>query len=142
TFVISRGLLQPGTTLPALLLVLALILWAWAWRRCRPMFAFGVLLFFAGHFITSNVIGLELVFEHRNHFALIGAVVALGDLLAAAAQRWRVPPRWCAAIASALLAGLCVASGLRVHAWGDPIRLAQYHVRIAPASPRAWLELG
>lgn len=142
TLVISRGLLQPVTTLPALLLVLTLIVWAWAWRRRRPVFAFGALLFLAGHFVTSNVIPLELAFEHRNHFALIGAIVALCDLLAAAARRWRVPPRWCAAIAGALLAGLCVACGLRVHAWGDPVRLARYHVRIAPASPRAWLELG
>lgn len=142
TLVISRGVLQPATTLSALLLVLALILWAWAWRRRRPVFAFGVLLFFASHFVTSNVIGLELVFEHRNHFALIGVIVALVDLLVVAAERWRVPPRVCRAIACALLAGLCVAGGLRAYAWGDPIRLARYHVRIAPASPRAWLELG
>jgi hypothetical protein len=142
TLVISRGLMRPATTLPALLLVVALVGWAWAWRRRRPVFAFGVLLFFAGHFITSNVIGLELAFEHRNHFALIGAIVALGDLLAAAAQHWRVPPRWCAVIAGILLAGLCVSGAMRAYAWGDPIRLAHYHARIAPDSSRAWLELG
>ena len=38
-------------------------------------------LFFAAHFIASNVIGLELAYEHRNHFALIGAVLAVGSVL-------------------------------------------------------------
>ena len=53
-------------------------------RTRWPLFSLGVFLFFAAHLITSNVIGLELAFEHRNHFALIGAVLAVGSLLAQA----------------------------------------------------------
>jgi hypothetical protein len=139
---ISRGLLQPATTLPALLLVLGLVAWAWAWRTRRPLFSLGVLLFFAGHFISSNVIALELVFEHRNHLPLIGAVLALGDLLIAARERGQLQLSWLAPILATLVVAVGTAGALRAHAWGDPVRLAQHHVDIAPDSPRAWLALG
>src|SRR3546814_1078012 len=85
----SRGILQPWTTLPAILACIALLAIAWRARRHRSLFALGVLLFFAGHFITSNVPNLELAFEHRNHLPLIGTVLAIGDLLALAMQRLR-----------------------------------------------------
>ena len=142
TLEISRGLLQPATTLPALLLVVALLAWAWVWRSRRPLFALGVWLFFAGHFISSNVVPLELVFEHRNHFPLIGAVLALGDLLIAAGQRWNLQQPWVVAIPAALLLAVGIAGAARAWVWGDSVRFAQYNVRAAPDSPRAWLELG
>src|SRR3546814_15829611 len=86
----SRGLLQPWTTLPAIGVVLGLLGLAWHLRSRWPLFALGVFLFFASHFIASNVIPLELAFEHRNHFALVGAVLAVGSLLAHAGQRLRI----------------------------------------------------
>src|SRR5690606_30189310 len=77
----SRSLLQPWTTAPAIATLSALLALAW-WARVRqPLFALGVFLFFAAHTITSNVVALELAFEHRNHFALIGAVLAVGSVL-------------------------------------------------------------
>lgn len=140
--VISRSLLSPWTTLPALLVVLGLLAWAWRWRLRRPVFAFGVLLFFAGHFISSNIVGLELAFEHRNHLPLIGAVLALGDLFIAAWQRWRIPPRWVATLTALIVIVLGSAGALRAYMWGEPVRFAKYNVEIAPHSPRAWLALG
>src|SRR5690606_18667930 len=62
----SRGLLMPWTTLPSVTIVVGLIFIAWRLRRRLPLFALGVLLFFAAHGITSNVPNLELAFEHRN----------------------------------------------------------------------------
>src|SRR3546814_4629197 len=66
---LSRSLIEPWTTLPASAAVLALLGTAWSLRTRWPLFALGVFLFFAAHFIASNVVGLELAFEHRNHFA-------------------------------------------------------------------------
>src|SRR3546814_16465102 len=86
----SRGLLQPWTTLPAIGVVLGLLGLAWHLRSRWPLFALGVFLFFASHFIASNVIPLELAFEHRNHFALIRAVLAVGSLLAHSGPRMRI----------------------------------------------------
>lgn len=137
----SRGLLEPLTTLPALAAVAGLLLLAWHWRARRPVFALGVLIFFAGHFVTSNVIGLELAFEHRNHFPLIGAVLAAGDLVLAGCDRLHASRRLVAGI---LLALVVTAGGLtaaRATVWGHALKLAHDSVERAPGSVRAWLLL-
>ncbi|MBU2954482.1 DUF3488 domain-containing protein [Marinobacter sp. F3R08] len=139
---VSRSLWSPWTTLPSLLLILGLLIWAWRWRARRPLFSLGVFLFFSGHFITSNVIGLELVFEHRNHFPLIGAVLAIADLAILVGRRFRF---------SRLQAGVCLAAAsiivstatvARAYTWGDPVRHGEKQVELHPYSVRAWTQLG
>lgn len=134
----SRGLLTPWTTLPAILLIFGLLAAAWRLRHRRPLLALGILLFFAGHAITSNVVGLELAFEHRNHFPLIGAVLAIGDLSAVLAARLKVDGRKAAVAACAALFALGGITLIRAQAWGSPLGFARYETRIAPTSIRAW----
>ena len=141
-FQISRGLLNPISTLLSMVALAGVLAWAWAWRNRRPVFACGLLLFFAGHVLTSNVIALELVFEHRNHFPLIGALLALADLAVMAVDRWRVRPRPLAVVLALLVAGVASAGAARAYTWGDTVRLAKFGVEVAPDSPRAWLALG
>ena len=137
----SRGLLQPWTTLAAMLALVALLCTAWKLRTRWPLFSLGVLLFFAAHFITSNVVGLELAFEHRNHFALIGAVLAVGSLLAHLGQRLQLPQWAQAAGTVALLAGLATATASRAHDWRSNLTLTRASAESAPGSGRAWVEL-
>jgi hypothetical protein len=137
----SRGLLHPWTTLPAIAALLALLGVAWRLRTRWPLFALGVFLFFSAHFIASNVIGLELVFEHRNHFALIGAVLAAGSLLAYASQRLRMRPEAQAAVCTILLVLLGGATLLRAHSWNSRLSLARTSTELAPHSARAWVGL-
>lgn len=137
----SRGGLQPWTTLPALAVVLGLLMLAWRLRLRRPLFALGVFLFFGAHFITSNVVGLELAFEHRNHFALIGVVLAAGSLLAEAGQRLSLRPLVQASVCAALLAALGSATAMRAHDWRSNVSLARASTQAAPGSARAWIEL-
>jgi len=141
-FPVSRSWWQPVTTLPAWLLLLGLLLLGWWLRRRRPLFSLGVMLFFAGHFMASNVIPLELVFEHRNHFPLIGIVLAVADLLDAAWERWAVAVQWRTLALGGVVLALGAATLIRAHAWGEPIRFASYSVQLAPQSERAWLALG
>lgn len=137
----SRGLLQPWTTLPAIAVVLALL--GAAWRLCArwPLFALGVFLFFAAHFITSNVIGLELAFEHRNHFALIGAVLAVGSVLAHAGSRLQARPAVQAGACAIILMALAGATLLRAHSWNSTLNVARIATEQAPGSGRAWTQL-
>lgn len=137
----SRGMVTPWTTLPAIAAVAALVGMAWRMRKRWPLFSLGVFLFFSAHFITSNVIGLELAFEHRNNFALIGAVLALGSALAFAGQRLRLKPSLQAGVCIALLTGTASATLLRAHSWADKMRFAHTSTELAPHSARAWYSL-
>lgn len=137
----SRGLLQPWTTVPSIMAVLVLLASAWYLRRRQPLYALGVLLFFAAHFITSNVIGLELAFEHRNNFALIGAMLAIGALLAQASRRLRLHTTAQALICLLLLAALGYATLLRSATWADKMVFAHTSTELAPHSARAWFRL-
>lgn len=141
TLPVSKGLLHPWTTSLSIALLSGLAVWAWQWRRSHPLFALGVFWFFAGHALTSNILNLELAFEHRNHFPLVGIVLALGALWSLAPRRFQTPPvPWATGFAVvALLGG---ATLMRAHHWGDPHRFASYSLRIAPTSPRAWMALG
>lgn len=137
----SRGLLQPWTTLPAIAALLALLALAWRLRARWPLFSLGILLFFGAHFITSNVIGLELAFEHRNHFALIGAVLAVGSLLAHAGARLRLRPAAQSSQCVILLITLGSATLVRAHSWADKLAFARTSTELAPHSARAWFGL-
>lgn len=137
----SRGLLQPWTTLPAIAVVLGVLGMAWRLRTRWPLFALGVFLFFGAHFITSNVVGLELAFEHRNHFALIGAVLAVGSLLAHAGQRLRIRLAVQAIACVAVLGVLATGTLVRSHTWGSTLTIARLATEQAPGSSRAWTQL-
>ena len=134
----SRGLLSPPTTLLSLLLLAGLLGLAWALRARRPVFAAGVMLFFMGHFLTSNVLNLELAFEHRNHFPLIGFLLALADGACLLADRLK-PSRGVGAIlVAALMATLCTLTYIRASIWGSSFQFALQGPDWAPQSGRAW----
>lgn len=131
----SRGWLQPVTTLIGGIFLLALAVLAW-WRRARaPLFTLGVGWFFAAHLLTSNVVGLELVFEHRNYLALLGILWAATDLVA------RVPMRdgpGLKYVAVAAVLAFCAGLGLmRASVWGDRLLMASDMAAANPKSARA-----
>lgn len=135
SYPVSRGWLSPPSTLLAWLVLAAIAIAAWLLRRRLPLLGLGLLWFLAGHFVTSNVIGLELVFEHRNHFPMIGVILAVAELAS------RLPRRLAIGVLVLALAGCAAATGARVHIWGDELRLARKSVELAPDSGRAWMEL-
>lgn len=137
----SRGLLHPWTTLLSIILLAGLLASAWWQRKRAPLFSLGIFLFFSAHAITSNVVGLELAFEHRNHFALIGAVLAIGSVMAGIAQRWLLRPAAQGAVCAALLIVLAGTTITRAHDWRNNLTLAQASAEHAPTSARAWFQV-
>ena len=137
----SRGPLQPWTTLPAVAMIIGLLAIAWRLRTRQPLFALGVMLFFGAHFIASNVIALELAYEHRNHFALIGAMLAIGSMLECLGKRLQLRPALKATLCCAMLLALGSATALRAHSWSTNLLFATASTKAAPASPRAWIQL-
>ncbi|MGG6461884.1 hypothetical protein [Solilutibacter silvestris] len=137
----SKDLFHPWTTLPSIVLLVSLLIAAWVVRKQHRLFALGVFLFFAGHFMASNVLGLEMAFEHRNHFPLIGAVLAIGDLLVLAAQYLRFRPAMLATTCTLLLIGLSGATISRASMWGSEKEFVYRTPQLAPQSARAWYSL-
>lgn len=65
--VLSVSLFNPLATLPATLGIVSAIGIGILAINKHPVVAFGILFFFLNHLIESSIIGLELVFEHRNY---------------------------------------------------------------------------
>jgi tetratricopeptide (TPR) repeat protein len=133
-FVISRGLLDPATTLPAILLVLAALAAGLCLRRRKPFLAFGLLWYIGAHVMESSVVALEIYFEHRNYIPLFGPAFAMSAVVFRTTGNLRRPAL------IGLGAWLLLAAGityLQARAWGSEERLAAYWHVEHPHSLRA-----
>lgn len=64
---ISQSLIDPPTTILAILSVFLVLGIAIMKSRRWPLLSYCVLFFFLNHLIESTIFGLELIFEHRNY---------------------------------------------------------------------------
>ena len=130
---VSTSLLEPGTTLPALLGIVGLLVLAWALRRRAPPWSLVILFFFAGHLLESTSIPLELYFEHRNY---IPALLMFWPL-----SIWLVAPGETQRARMALAAVILLSLGFMTHAsatvWGNSTEQALLWAKLNPASARA-----
>lgn len=138
-FIKSTGLLDPVTTLLGGILLLALLGTGWRLRTRRPLVALGIFWFFGAHLLTSNVINLELAFEHRNYFALLGVLLAVGDLVRTLPMRDGPGLKRVAVGAIVLVLG--VLGAIRAATWGNELLMATEMVTDNPQSPRASSDL-
>ncbi|MDE2197135.1 MAG: tetratricopeptide repeat protein, partial [Gammaproteobacteria bacterium] len=140
-FTVSRGLLNPPTTLISVLGLAALMGFALWIRRRWKWLSFAVLWFLAGQLIESSIIPLELVFEHRNYLPIFGVILGISAQayigLASTGKR-RL------AIGIAAFAGVMLASltALRASSWHSPVAFAVSEIVHHPQSERARYELG
>lgn len=144
-FPLSRGLFDPVTTLPAILLVCGWIgLGIWCLLSpARRLAGFFVLWVPATLVVESSVIGLELVFEHRMYLPSVGIAGLLAMALHWSLSRAARAARAAAATFSvALLAALLVATLARVPMWSSDVMLLEQARRHAPDSPRVAGNLG
>lgn len=135
----SESLLQPVTTLLGGLLIAGLLALAAATRRRAPIVALGILWYFGAHMITSNVFPLEMAFEHRNYFSLLGVLLALADIVR------RIPvqdTQTGKAIMVGLITSLVVFLGvIRAATWGSEFHLLTDLAANNPQSARASSDL-
>ncbi|HOQ43366.1 MAG TPA: tetratricopeptide repeat protein [Smithellaceae bacterium] len=64
---VSTSLFSPGSTLPAIFLILFFLVVAVYLSRKRPFLSFCILFFFLNHAIEGSFLALELIYEHRNY---------------------------------------------------------------------------
>lgn len=138
--VASTSLWHPITTVIGALFLAALVVLAWLVRRRCPLVTLGIAWFFAAHALTSSPINLELVFEHRNYFALLGAVLAA---VAGVRALWAgFNPNALRLITAIIVIALSGLTLLRAATWGDVFLLATELAQENPRSPRAATDLG
>jgi len=129
---VSTGLFSPVTTLMSALLIVSLVASSLIFRRKLPLFAFGVLFFFASHVVESSVLGLELMFEHRNYTGTFGILIALMALALHAKKHLKVA----VAVAVISLLAFSFLTWQRSLTWSSPASLYQYAYISHPGSSR------
>lgn len=139
-FPVSRGLLSPPATAASGLLLLGLAASAFALRRPMPLYTLGVAWFFVAHVLTSNVVPLELAFEHRNYISLLGVLLALMQPACVLGRRLHADAR--IVIAALPVLTLVWLGSVQAGTWGDPMRLAWTLENRNPTSMRASYGLG
>ena len=138
--VLSTSLIDPWTTLASVAIICALIGFAVLQLRKRPLLSFAILFFFINHLIESTVIGLELVFEHRNYlasmFLFFPAASGLKSLLNRYRERSR-PMVWVlAGFITLLVVGLGAGTYIRNQVWSSGKLLWEDAAGKAPGSSR------
>lgn len=134
---LSRGLLQPWTTLPAAALMVAALATV-VLARVR-LLAFGIAWFVGGHLLESTILPLELVHEHRNYLPGVGILLLVVAAIDACLRDRRTP----AAIAVALVIFACAAATWsRAADWSSPWRQMAVEVADHPHSQRTLYEFG
>lgn len=146
-FVVSRGWLQPPTTLFAIVGLIALVGLALFTRTRVPAVFTGLGFFFAGHAMESTIFPLEMYFEHRNYLPSAGLFLAVAGVIGWLLPRLRrgkdqpnEEPRllWLAlGVYVLLLAG---ATWARSGVWSSWPALAEQGVQQHPLSRRAHLD--
>lgn len=140
---LSESLIDPWTTLPALLGLGLLTAAAWRLRRRAPWFAFGVGFFLASQLLESSLIALEIMHEHRAYLGILGPVIAMVMGVASFAERVgasQAPSRasWLLAVPLLLLTLL---TWQRAVDWSNPMVFAQLEAAHHPHSVRAQYDL-
>ena len=129
---VSTGMLTPATTLFGAAAIAGLLASAiWLWRRV-PLYAFGVLFFFASHALESTVFALELMFEHRNYIGIAGIAMAAYAIGGRFLQR----PAAQIAVALIVVAALGALTWQRVAVWSRSDSAYTHMYAIHPTSPR------
>jgi len=138
--VISKGLLEPGTTILAIGGLIALASLAVACLKRHPVMAYGILLFLLGHSMESSFIPLEIAHEHRNYLPSFGPLFVLFYYLLHPlhhVQSRRVRHAF-GALCILIFAGLTVQRSIE---WGDPVQLKEKEAMRHPLSVRANLDI-
>lgn len=137
---VSTGVMEPATTLAAILFIASIVIFSvWEIRRF-PMLSFGILWYFIGLSLESFLMpGLDLYFEHRNYLPLAGLFVgAVGQILSS----FKINQKALLSVSAALCIALGLMTFTRNHVWKDSITLWSDTVNKNPSNLRALMSLG
>jgi Tfp pilus assembly protein PilF len=142
---VSMSLFSPWTTLPSILIIIGLIGIGLASIRKQPILSFAIFFFFLNHMIESSIIGLELVFEHRNYlpslFLFFPVAVGIRWLLDYYQKKNRNIYIALIAGVTGVIIGWSMGTYVRNFAWATEKTLWEDAIVKAPLSSRPWHNL-
>jgi len=133
---LSKGIMDPPTTLLAITALVGIVLGALLLRKRYKVFAFAVLFFLAGHAIESSIFPLEPVFEHRNYLPSFGPIFLLAYLVTITSHRFNVH-RTAVILGILLVSSYGLATHVRVDNWSSYQSFALSAATNHPDSPRS-----
>jgi len=136
-FPVSHSLFDPVTTLLSAVTVAGLIGLAVYLARRERLLSFCILWYFGNLVIESSVIGLDLVFEHRNYLPSMLVSVLAVDL----SSRYLKSIRWGMAVACLVVLLLSFWTYQRNDIWNDSVALWRDVVQKSPGSIRPYNNL-
>ena len=137
-FTISHSLLDPPTTMVSLLFVVGLIGLSFNTAKKRRLLSFAILWFLGNLLIESSVIGLDLIFEHRNYLPSMFVALMTVTLFYE-----RIRPKWLGV--GILYAGIIlfsIWSYERNGVWRDDMTLWADCAKKSPKKARPQTNLG
>ena len=135
-FKISESVLNPISTLFAIVGHLLALMIAIIIRKKIPVISFSILWFYVCHLLESTIFPLELMFEHRNYMAMFGPLFGLIYCIAQikpSAKLRRAP--FLAMLALIIIFGISTA--VRASYFGNWVEYALYEAEHHPRSARA-----
>ena len=141
-YVVSKSLISPATTAPALLGLIAISAIAALKRKSHPTVFAGWFLFLGAHVVESTFLPLEMYYEHRNYLPSIGVLLALTGVIGGYASNSRriVGRRAILFATSATVAALSFATFGRVLVWQNEATIVAQAIRYHPESTRLRLD--
>lgn len=137
-FTFSHSLLEPPTTLAALLFLAGLAVSAVVVARRSALGSYAIFWFLGNLVIESSVIRLETVFEHRTYLPSVMPAVALSAMVFRLFRR-----KWAAvAVLSVLSLGWAGWTWQRSQVWSDAVVLWRDCVEKSPGKARPYNNLG
>ena len=137
-FPISNSILDPVTTLMALIFLINLLALSVVFARSERLLSFCVLWLLGNLVIESSVIGLEMVFEHRMYLpSMMGVLIAVVLVHRYIRQKWAVIVLLCA-----VMTVFSVWTFQRNRLWQDEITLLTDSVKKSPRKVRPLYNLG
>ena len=134
---ISTSVIEPLTTLPAIILIIGLLCFSIFYRKKYPVISFAFLFYFAGHLMESTIIALELYFEHRNYFPSMMLFFAFTYYLSIFYRKYK---KGVMIIAFGTMISLSSLTYARASLWGNPLLLLMVWTENNPMSHRNYIE--
>jgi len=143
-FPLSYSLISPQATLYAMLFLAGLLVLAVVLYRRQPLISFCILWYFVNLMVESSIVALDLIYDHRLYFPIIGLLIPV--VFGGVKLINRSFTKGAKAVETVVLGVLVVLAGFGVHqrneTWQSVISILEDVVKKAPNNSRQHVNLG